>query len=382
MLLDPVFLWQHIGVVALVVGVVGLGKGLILAGVSRVFGYRNIVPLAVGLGLFQIGEFSFVLGRVGVSTGSISTELYSIVLTAAVVTMMLTPLISGQARRLYAWRRQWFRHERIETANLPEERYEGHTIIAGCGRVGFQLAQMLERLERAYIVVEADHHRYEQAKEAGMAAIFGDAGQETVLQAANIEKASVVALTMPELVTTRRIILEARRLNEDVEMVARASAPDYCEVLTELGVCAVALPEFEAGLEMTRQALLGLGMAVSEAHQHTDGIRHDLYASVLRDDHDYRLLCQLRQAEEQFDLEWVHLVEGSPLVHRSLAESDIRKRTGAAVVGVVREGKLTPNPEAEFVLLPEDHVAVMGSTPSREALRVLAVVSAEGESRE
>ena len=65
MLFDPGFLFGHIREVIMLVIIVCIGKGLIFAGVSRVFNYRNVIPLAVGLGLFQIGEFSFVLARVG-----------------------------------------------------------------------------------------------------------------------------------------------------------------------------------------------------------------------------------------------------------------------------------------------------------------------------
>ena len=70
MLLDPALLWQQLGVLALVVLAVVVGKAAILAGVVRAFGYWNVVPLAVGLTLFQVGEFAFVLARVGRSSGA------------------------------------------------------------------------------------------------------------------------------------------------------------------------------------------------------------------------------------------------------------------------------------------------------------------------
>ena len=91
MLLDPAFLIQNAGTVALVVALVFAVKGLVFAGVVRAFGYGNIIPFAVGLGLFQVGEFSFVIARVGVEEGAISESNYSIVLSTAVITMSLTP---------------------------------------------------------------------------------------------------------------------------------------------------------------------------------------------------------------------------------------------------------------------------------------------------
>src|SRR6185436_10148781 len=119
MLLDPTLVWQQLGALALVVLAIAAGKAAILAGVVRAFGYRNVVPLAVGLTLFQIDEFAFVLARVGRSSGAITDDLYALVLNTAVATMALTPVVSGLTPRLYkrfAARRV---SETLETSNIP-----------------------------------------------------------------------------------------------------------------------------------------------------------------------------------------------------------------------------------------------------------------------
>ena len=95
MLLDPALVWQQLGVLVLVVAAIVVGKAAILAGVVRAFGYWNVVPLAVGLTLFQVGEFAFVLARVGLSSGAIANDVYALTLNAAIVTMALTPAVSG-----------------------------------------------------------------------------------------------------------------------------------------------------------------------------------------------------------------------------------------------------------------------------------------------
>ena len=102
MLLDPVFLFSNLKTVLLMALLVITGKILIFGTLVPFFGYGNVVPLAVGLGLFQIGEFSFVLARVGLKTNSINNDLYSLILTTAVITMILTPFISGLTAPLYA----------------------------------------------------------------------------------------------------------------------------------------------------------------------------------------------------------------------------------------------------------------------------------------
>jgi CPA2 family monovalent cation:H+ antiporter-2 len=372
MLFDPTFLLDNIRQVIILVLAVGIGKGLIFAFISRVFKYRNVIPLAIGLGLFQIGEFSFVLARVGLSTDSIGSELYSLILTAAILTMVLTPLISGQTARIYALKKRWFRHEMLETSSIPDTGFTNHIIIAGGGRVGFQIAQVFKQLNKQFVIIELDHQRFEQAKAAGMAVVYGDASQEIILEEAGIKQAALIILTLPGLVEARSVIVHSKRLNNELKIIARTSGPDSFELLKELGVSEVVLPEFEAGLEMTRQSLLRLRVPPTDVHRYTDILRQEIYTHLFDQSEDYRVLSQLRNAEQQFELQWVRLDQESPLAHRSIGESEIRKRTGASVVGVVRKRQLKPNPDADFVLLPDDIIAIIGIERNREAFFLMA----------
>ena len=372
MLFDLSYLFSHFPRILLLVVAVSIGKGLIFALVARLFNYRNVIPLAVGLGLFQIGEFEFVLAKVGLASNSIGHDLYSLILTTAVLTMVMTPLVSGQTGRLYALRKRWFRHEHLETSNLPDAGLTGHVVLAGGGRVGFQIARLLKRLDLPFVIIELDHHRFEQAQKADMAAIYGDAGQEIVLEAAGIRTASLLVLAVPGLVTARTIILHSRRINPELEIVARTSGPDYFELFKELGVSAVVLPEFEASLEMTRQSLLHLRIPPTEIQRYTDTIRQELYARLFTGNADYETLSHLRAAEQHFDLQWFHLSPLSAIANHAIGESEIRKKTGASIVGVVRDKRLRPNPDADFVLMAGDLVAIIGNKKNREAFCLLA----------
>jgi CPA2 family monovalent cation:H+ antiporter-2 len=367
MLLDPAFLLDHIWEVLTLVLVVGTGKGLIFAFIAWIFKYRNVIPLAVGLGLFQIGEFSFVLARVGLSTNSIGRDLYSLVLTSAILTMALTPLISGQTARIYALKKRWFRHETLESSNIPDAGLAHHVVIAGGGRVGFQIAQILMRLGIQFVIVELDYRRFEQAKKAGMSVVYGDAGQDAVLDAAIVKKAALLVLTIPGFVTARTVAVQSKRMNNQLKIVARTSGADFFNSLKEAGVSEIVLPEFEGSLEMTRQSLLHLGVPPTEVQRSTDTARQELYARWFNKGNEYRVLSQLRGAEQQFDLQWVRLAPDSPIAHKSIGESEIRKKTGVSVVGVVREEQLKPNPDADFVLRPNDLVAIIGGENDREA---------------
>ena len=234
----------------------------------------------MGFGLFQVGEFSFVLARVGVSTGSIDHDLYSLVLTTAIMTMALTPLISGQTSRVYAAVRKRAPVRQFETKNVPSTGLRDHVVLAGGGRVGLQIAQVLHRLGFAIVVVELDHRRVEQAQEAGMPVIFGDASHEIVLEAACIGAARLLVVSTPEMVVTRSIVVHARARNPGIEVVARTSDPHFMEVFKELDVRDVVLPEFETGLEMTRQALVHLEMPQAAILSEMEAVRHAVFAEL------------------------------------------------------------------------------------------------------
>ena len=372
MLLDPVFLLDHLAEVVVLVLVVSVGKGVIFAVLAKVFGYGNVVPLAVGLGLFQVGEFAFVLATVGVSTNSINHDVYSVILTTAILTMILTPLVSSQTARTYSLRKRMFRHEPLETLNIPETGLRQHAVIVGGGRVGSRIAGAFERFALPLVVVELDHRRVESAQADGVPVVYGDATHEIVLDATRIRSARLLVVTTPDLVTARTVIANARRQNGELSIIARAADASFLPVFKEMGVNSVVLPEFEASLEMTRKALLHFPIPVTEIQNRTESLRQDLFAAFFDEGQGYKTLMQLRTADQQFGLHWLFLLPGSPLVDRSIADVEIRKQTGASVVGIVRDERLIANPDAHFRFRANDLVAIIGTEEAHTSLQTMA----------
>lgn len=366
LLFDPTFLLDNFRRIALLLLAVSFGKGLVFALVPRLFKYGNVIPLAVGLGLFQIGEFAFVLARVGLSTNSIGTDLYAIVLTTAILTMALTPFVSGRTAWIYAMKKRWFRHEPLESSNMPDAGLSGHVVIAGGGHIGFRVAEVLKRLNIQFVIIELDHRRFEQAKDSGMAVVYGDAGQEVVLESAGLHDATLLVLTVQGNVTARSVVEKSRSLNKRLEIVAGTSGAESYELLKNSGVTEVVIPEFEASLEMTRQTLLRLRVPTTDIQRYTNTVRRELYEHLSEKADDYRELSRLRSAEQHFDLQWFRLAPKSAFAGMTIGESGIRKKTGASVVGVVREDRLKPNPGPDFRLKPDDLVAIIGSESDRE----------------
>ncbi|MBW2092974.1 MAG: NAD-binding protein, partial [Deltaproteobacteria bacterium] len=329
--------------------------------------YRNVVPLAVGLGLFQIGEFSFLLARVGVDTKSIGNEVYSLVLTTAIITIVLTPFISGLSAPIYAFRKKRIKHEPVQTMNLPDEGLARHTVIAGGGRVGQHIATVLRQLNVPFVIIELNYRRLEECRKTGFPLIYGDASRTTVLEAAEARKARLMLLTTPAVVTAQAVVRQARALQPELEIIARCESHDQMNVLNSLGVRTIILPELEAGLEMARQSLIHLDFPISEIQNYTDQVRRELYAPFERPDQEWEYPRQLALKRDLLEMSWIVIPANCPLSGLSIKEAAIRSRTGVSIVGVVRKKRFLPNPKADFRLASGDILAIIGRAEDKKA---------------
>lgn len=376
MLLDPAYLLANWPLVLMVVIAVSAGKGLIFGVLALVFGYGNVVPLALAFGLFQVGELSFVLARVGLAEGAITPDLYSLVLVFAVITMVITPFAARAVTPIYALRKRRFTQEPLQTINLPAEGLHDHVVIAGAGRVGQYVAKVLQRLSLNFVAIDLDQRRIEECQAAGIPVIYGDVTQSTVLEAAALHEARVLLITTPAISVTRAVVEQVNRMHPDLHIVARVEGLDPMHALQKLGIYEVVQPEFEAALEITRQALIHLAVPALEIQQYTDAVRDELYAPLYAARPEYATISQLQTAQEMLQLEWVTVDPHSPLVGHTLGEMAIRTRTGASVVAILRGQQILPNPGPGHRFHTGELVAILGDAEQRAAFHRLITPAA------
>jgi len=264
MLLDMTYLRDHLLLVLGLALALGLAKALVFSGLSRAFGYGNVIPLAMGLTMFQAGEFAFVIGKVGVNSGGLRAETYSLLLAVTLVTMFLTPLLSNLTGPLYAQLRKRRAAEPLRTVNLPEEDLHDHIILCGAGRVGRRVARVLHERGHRCVLIELDQRRIEQCSAAGLPTIYGDASHPSVLAAAGLDQARLLVITPPAAVTALAIATYARRVRPELHIVARAESDHLLRELHDAGVYEVVQPQMEAALQMLRQSLDHLGASEAE----------------------------------------------------------------------------------------------------------------------
>ncbi len=376
MLLDPAFFIANFGTVLAIVAIVAVAKALLFGGVTRAFGYRNVIPLASALALFQLGEFSFVLASQGLASGVFSADTYALLLTVALVTILLTPPAFQLTQPLYTVQRRLFRSAPLRTFEIPAGGLEDHVVVAGAGRVGLFVAAMLHRLHVPVVAIELNQQRVDECKQQGIPVIYGDAAHPVVLKAAAIERAHLALVTTPAIKTTQSIAQQIRALNPELHIVARSESIEQLEVLHDLGVYEVVQPEFEAGLEIARQALLHLDLPALEVQRYTDAVRRDLYAPIYQLHAEYAEVHALEHARRLLEFTWVTLPERSPLAGCSLGEAQIRSQTGATVVAIMRRSGLVSNPGTDEQLRAGDVLAVLGNHGELERFATLARPSA------
>jgi CPA2 family monovalent cation:H+ antiporter-2 len=372
MLLDPAFLLANWDTILLLVFLIGLFKGALFSVLSLLFGYINIVPIAVGLGLFQVGEFAFVLARTGLETRAIDQPMYSLVLAVCVLSMVLTPFVSDLAPRLYKLKKRFFKHESLQTENIPHGGLHDHVIIAGGGRVGQHIAQVLTQLDLPFVIIELNHQRMIECKTANFPVIFGDMNQATVLEVSRIQRARLLLITAPSVVTSQSIVKQAHNLRPKLHIIVRADGIEQARSLYKSGVYMAVLPEMEAGLEIARQALLCLEVPMAAIQEYTDSVRQQLYAPLSRSTVDQQLLASLGNIKNALEISWVPIASASPLINKSIKEAAVRTRTGASIVGIIHEKVFHSNPKVDYTFVEGDLVAVVGNQLERGNFKKLA----------
>jgi monovalent cation:H+ antiporter-2, CPA2 family len=278
MLFDPAYASAHIGQIVLAVLLIFTGKALVMGISARAFGYCNMAPWIVGLGLAQIGEFSFVLARSGLGSGLLSRNTYNLALTCTIVTMALSPVVSSTALPLgRAWRKRQKPAGPQKMIELPAEAFQGHVVVAGYGRSGQAAARALRAAGIQLVIVELNYALFGDITGDGLDGLWGDISSEEILRAAQIANARILLLTVSDQNTVQLSVERARRLNPKLVVIARAAREHHVAELRALGVDVVVQPEFEGGVEMLRQALVLYRYDDEATQRLVEGLRSELY---------------------------------------------------------------------------------------------------------
>ena len=235
MLFDPAILLEQPLEVLETLGIILIGKSIAAWAVVRMLGRSNAVALTIAASLAQIGEFSFILVGLGVSLELVSAQTRDLVLAGAILSIMLHPLLFALiARRV----REPVAH--VPTASRPPK---GHVLLVGYGRVGAKLAEVLQRAEIPFMVIDTDGDRVINARAAGHTAIRGNAADDDVLAEAMPGEASLAVLTIPDPLEAGKVAQRLKQGEAPIPVLARAHSDDAVKHLLQRGADAALLAE-------------------------------------------------------------------------------------------------------------------------------------------
>jgi CPA2 family monovalent cation:H+ antiporter-2 len=371
MLVDPRHALANAGLVVALTALIVVGKSVftVLSGFVLPAAARTM--LVVGAGRSQIGEFSFILGQMGVVLGVLTLDQYSVLLAGAVLSILVNPfmframpLVESLLRRVPGLWRVLDRHGPAPRSKAADLR--GHVVVVGYGRVGEHLVNVLGRLNVPRLVVEIDIGRTAELERQAVPTLYGDAADSEVLDYAGLDRARALVVTLPDEIAAGVVVAAAHDQAPHLPIIARAATQAGIEQLLRLGAQEVIQPELEGGLEILRYTLVRLGFPASEVEGYANAVRHDRYDTSLALADEREALDNLLQAPPLIDVSWFRVEAESPLVGQPL--SAVRFATGkpATVIAILREGQLVPHLDSTVRLRANDMVSIIGESGASE----------------
>ena len=262
-LLQPAAIVAAWPVVIALLLVITLGKAVPIAGLATLVGQRPSSALRAGALIGQSGEFSFVLAATGLALGAVEPEAFSLAMGAVVISIVTAePLLAG-AKRLGDWLDRVVRAPPLP-GDEPLPGLRRHAVILGYGRAGRSVARVLDSRGFAWVAVEGDYAVAREAREAGAAVIYGEAGTPSVLDSASVATAHALVVAVPDALAARQAVTYARDRNPRLEVVARAHSDAEEAELKALGALRVVVANRELGNELVRHALRLFGVSERE----------------------------------------------------------------------------------------------------------------------
>ena len=378
MLLDLSLLVEHpLVVVGAAVSIVAL-KTVVATGAIMLRGRPLDISLRSGLGLAQVGEFSFVLAAAGLPLGLFAGDDYQTFLSVAALSLMATPFLIGAARGVadsVATRLAGAAHAPGRLTEHEDQSaaagFRDHAVVIGYGLAGRYLARMLRAAGIRCAVIDQNLELVHQARADALTAVYGDGTRHALLERVAGAHARIIVFAIPSSMEERRGVAAARELAPAARIVVRTRYVRAIDELQRLGADAVVVEEFEASLELFKRALEGYQIPAGRIAHELDAVRSEHYGLLRGTAAPDLALDALQHLGIHDALELVEVEAGSPAIGENARTLDLRRRTGAIQVAVVRDGAPIYRRDDAFRYAPGDTAILVGD---REALGTAAAL--------
>ncbi len=360
MLMDVTFLWKNLAVVLLFVVAIIIVKALIAFAAAFFLKYPYRTALLVGISIFQVGEFAFILSITGLQNELLTPQVYQYFLSISILTMAITPFVIKFSHPITRFLLKApipenikLRYDMIQKAKLDEqtEVLNDHLVIIGYGINGKNVANAAKKANISYIIIELNADTVKEEKRKGEPIVFGDAIHGHILSHVNIHQARVAVIAISDPVATKQVIVNIRQISTKIHVIVRTRFVMEMDDNYRLGADEVIPEEFETSIEIFTRVLHKYLVPLNEIEDFTRAIRADNYEMLRSAAFGKNDIRNLSVELPEIDIAALHVQKDkNEIIGKRLLESNIRRTYGINIVGI-RRGQ-----DYLYEILPETEI--------------------------
>ncbi|HII93119.1 MAG TPA: potassium transporter KefB [Methanosarcina sp.] len=374
MLLNIGYLFDHLPILILASFALIFIKSIAGVTITFLLGYPLRTAILTGLALSQVGEFSFVLSRLGVEYSLLTEETYQAFLAVSIITMGVTPFlinasykpadflvtkVSGTTNGMKLIHGLYSEPIKEEQA---EPEMKDHLIIVGFGFSGRTVSKAAKAAGIPYIIVEVNPETVNQEKQKGEKIHYGDATFEAVMEHAGIKSARVLIIGISDSTATGKIVENAKKLNPNICIIAKVRNLQEMRHLNALGADEIIPEEYETSVEIFVRVLEKYMVPRENIEKLVNDVRANGYRMMRKlsgntcGDSEF----SIKDGLPGVDIQILKVGQGSSFDGKTLADLDFRKNHGVTVLSIRRGSDVIYTPEGNFILHAKDACILLG----------------------
>ncbi len=365
MLLDLSFVTNHFTVIVFTVVMVILLKMLVGSLTAFLLGHTFRGTILVGIALSQVGEFSFILAKLGKDYAILDDYFYQLFLAVAIITMSVTPFLIMLGKRITDMLLKLpipqvmiVGLSPLKQIEIPD--LENHLVLIGKDSRAQNLSRMAKFNNLPYVSIIFDPEIARQRQEKGETVVYGDAFNIPILEKAHVSQAHIVVISIGKLEILKVIISKVKQLNNHATIIVRTPHIEDIEALYKIGATQVIPEEFETAIDLFERVMANFLLPRHEINLAVDRIRNDHYGIFLEENTS----TKFNISKDIPDIEIIPLevMKGAGIIGKTLIESQLRQIYGITLVALKRDQKIYDHPKPSMIFCEGDIAYILGKS--------------------
>ncbi|MCG2459727.1 cation:proton antiporter [Flavobacteriaceae bacterium F89] len=377
MLLNLSFFQNHIPIILVLVLIVLILKSSVAAIAVAILKYPTKTAILTGLSLFQVGEFAFILSKIGIKYNLLTPQTNQYFLSVSIVSMILTPFViifsENIAGKVLGVKKRLGLKRQLDSSNIEEvvkTDLENHLVIIGYGINGSNLAKAATASNIPFIVIETNAEIVKREKANGLPIIFGDATNDHILETVHLSRARAAVIAISGNVDTQNIIKNIRSISDSLYLVVRTRYVKEISELLALGADEVIPEEFETSIQIFEHILHNFLVPEGDIVQLIHKVRADnyqMFKGELKGPKTYRT-----SELADFNIKSLRMrSDSNKFLGKPLRELDLRAIYGINILAIKRKDEMLESVQPDEILKQGDIIYIQGDQSKVEEFHQL-----------